>query len=35
VDHFDFVKIEECGHYPAEEKPDVMLNALVNFLVRP
>ena len=35
VDHFDFVKIEECGHYPAEEKPDVLLNALVNFLVRP
>ena len=33
VDHFDFVKIEECGHYPAEEKPDVLLNALVNFLV--
>ena len=33
VDRFDFVKIEDCGHYPAEEKPEVLLNALVNFLV--
>lgn len=32
VERFDFVKIEECGHYPAEEKPDVLLDALLNFL---
>ena len=33
VERFDFVKIEECGHYPAEEKPEVLLDALVNFLI--
>jgi pimeloyl-ACP methyl ester carboxylesterase len=33
VERFDFIKIEECGHYPAEEKPDVLLNALLDFLV--
>ena len=33
VEHFEFVKIEDCGHYPAEEKPEVLLAVLVDFLV--
>ena len=31
VERFDFVKIEQCGHYPAEEKPEALLDALLSF----